>query len=159
MQGNIATVMIMTHGRNQSIFLGGAPEQLTATGNGRTNLYRNDALNIQDLPDPQGELRGASLKLYSCHSMDTNQTRHGDQGPLEGTGETVGQAFFNKFNFLTVTGTAGSVNYYHFWAKRPGYVTPQWSDNYYKPYPANGKWESLTRPLVPKPKIIIECSR
>ena len=142
----IANVMIMTHGKNQSIALDGGKNQLTSTGDGLTNLKGNKAMNVQDLPTPKGNISNAVLNMYSCHSADTEKKAHGEghhaQGALKGTKDPIAYAFARNFNFKGVKGTAESVNYHSFLTDR----TPQWSNNYLKPYPANGgRWTYIHR--------------
>ncbi len=141
---DIKNVMIMTHGKNQSITLDKeGKQQLTSTGNGKTNLKGRYAMNVQDLPTPQGNISNAVLNMYSCHSTDNLKTAHGEgistQGALKGTKDPIAYAFVKKFNFKGVNGTMGAVNYHSFFTDG----TPFWSNNYYKPYPANGKWNYL----------------
>ena len=136
---NISEVMIMTHGKNQSIILDNA-DQFTATGNGVTNLKNNEAPNIQDLPQPSGNIYGATLYLYSCHSADTNPNKHGEgehmQGPLRGSKKPIAYVFAQYFLFYRVYGTSESVNYHSL-----GDLTFPWSNDYLHPYPADGgKW-------------------
>ena len=139
---SIENVMIMTHGKNQSIALDGGDNQLTSTGDGLTNLRGNDAMNVQDLPTPKGDISNAILNMYSCHSADKIPQEHGTQGALKGTQDPIAYAFARKFNFKGVKGTAESVNYHSFFTDG----TPVWSKNYLKPYPANGgKWTYIHR--------------
>ncbi|MCW1887021.1 RHS repeat-associated core domain-containing protein [Luteolibacter flavescens] len=146
MDGEIGRVMIMVHGKNQSIRLSSAAQQMTSTGDGRTNISKSIAPNVQDLPQPKGNIRKAVLYLYSCHSDDCEKKAHGTgdhrQGDLAGTGETVAQAFFNKFPFERVYGTAGSVNY-HSWRTGTAKSSPQ----YLTPYPEDGVWRVYCRPI------------
>lgn len=148
MQGNINQVMIMTHGKNQSIKVG-EEQQFTATGDGKTNISGTQAPNIQDLPKPQGNLQNATLFMYSCHSADAQKKAHGEgdhaQGDLKGTGKTIANVFSETFRFQRVYGTAGSVNYNSFWTNG----TAPWSDSYMQPYPEDGKWLYYTPPALP----------
>lgn len=144
MQGkDIANVIIMTHGKNQSIALDDK-HQLTSTGTGKTNLSGSKAMNVQDLPIPNGNLANAILNMYSCHSADKEPQRHGEkphnQGDLIGTKDPIAYAFAKKFKFKGVIGTAGSVNY-HYWTNG----TFPWSRNYLRPYPQNNKWIYIRR--------------
>jgi hypothetical protein len=140
---DIQSVMIMTHGKNQSIALDDeGHQQLTSTGNGKTNISKSEATNVQDLPNPKGNISNAVLNMYSCHSADKTLQGHGTQGELSGTKEPIAYAFAKKFNFKGVMGTAESVNYHSFLTDR----TPQWSNNYLKPYPANGgRWTYIKK--------------
>lgn len=58
----------MAHGKNQSINVtnidGDANNQLTSTGDGRTNKSNTHATNIQDLGVPEGNINNATLYLY-----------------------------------------------------------------------------------------------
>ena len=56
-------------------------EYITATGNGKTNKYGTPAVNVQDLPKPQGDISNAQLNLNTCKSNSTTQM------PLKGTGK------------------------------------------------------------------------
>ena len=140
---NIQNVMIMTHGKNQSITLDEEGyQQLTSTGNGKTNISKSEATNVQDLPTPKGNISNAVLYMYSCHSADITPQRHGTQGELSGTKDPIAYAFARNFKFRWVIGTAESVNYHSFFTDG----TPSWSDNYLKPYPANGgRWTFIKR--------------
>ena len=138
---NIAKVLIMAHGKNQSINIGnGSNVQFTATGNNQTNISHSSADNIQDLPNPNGDISKAELYLYTCHSADDKPEAHGEgnhmQGPLEGGKQTVAAAFANYFYFKRVWGTRGSVNYHSFWTD----LTSTKSNDYMMPYPEDGKW-------------------
>ncbi len=138
---NIARVMIMSHGKNQSINIGGSPpQQFTATGDGRTNISRSAAPNVQDLPQPIGNITGATLYMYTCHSADTQATAHGSgdhaQGPLLGTQQPIAEVFSRTFNFRSVVGTENAVNYYSFFTTG----TPSVSPGYMQPYPEDGVW-------------------
>ena len=150
MQGNISQVMIVTHGKNQSINLGGS-EQFTATGDGKTNIRGTAAPNIQDLPQPKGSVQDATLFMYSCHSADREKKAHGEgdhrQGDLKGTGQTIASVFSSTFRFKGVQGTEGSVNYNSFLTNG----TTGFSDSYMKPYPENGKWLYYTPPVLTTP--------
>jgi RHS repeat-associated protein len=142
----IANVMIMTHGKNQSITLDGGDNQLTSTGDGLTNLRSNDAMNVQDLPTPKGNISKAVLNMYSCHSADKTEAAHGEgihaQGALKGTKDPIAYAFARKFNFKGVKGTTESVNYHSFLTDGTSIL----SKNYLKPYPANGgRWTYIKK--------------
>ncbi len=137
--------MIMTHGKNQSINVDtDTNAQFTSTGDGKTNISGKAAPNIQDLPTPKADLRGTDLLIYACHSADSAPKAHGEgdhaQGNLKGTKDTVASAFAKTFNFNSVTGTAGSVNYNSFMTNG----TPAWSGSYLKPYPESGTWVKMS---------------
>ncbi len=116
MDGDISDVIIMAHGKNQSINVtnidGDANNQLTSTGDGRTNKSNTHATNIQDLGVPEGNINNATLYLYTCHSADTRPDAHGEQGALTGSKQTVSQSFSQNYDFRFVVSTTGSVNYY-----------------------------------------------
>ena len=144
MHGNIiSNVIIMTHGKNQSIALDDE-NQLTSTGTGKTNISGSKAMNVQDLPEPSGNISNAILNMYSCHSADKEPKKHGErphnQGNLIGSKDPIAYAFARKFKFKGVIGTASSVNYYY-WTNG---VFP-WSNKYLKPYPQNNKWIYIKR--------------
>jgi RHS repeat-associated protein len=147
--GNMQEVMIMMHGKNQSIRPGDG-QQFTATGNGKTNISGSPAPNVQDLPLPKGNISKARLLLFSCHSADEEAMAHGEgdhaQGNLSGSKLPIAHAFALHFGFQSVRGTAGSVNYYSFSTTS----TPKWSDNYFKPYAENGKWNTLVSAISGK---------
>ena len=132
MSGNIQKVQILAHGRNQSINVsnkdGDAANQLTSTGDGKTNESGTEATNVQDLPHPKGNIENADLELYTCHSADESKTE--GKGSLTGTKDTISKAFAKSFNFRSVSGTSGSVNYN---------INP-FSKDFYKPYSTNGSW-------------------
>ena len=71
MNGDIEAVLIMTHGKNQSISMDNG-KQITSTGDGKTNIYNDEAFNVQDLGVPAGNISNATLFMYSCHSADDN---------------------------------------------------------------------------------------
>ena len=145
----ISEVLIMTHGKNQSILVGDG-QQFTATGNGKTNISYGPAPNIQDLPQPRGNIDKAMLYMYSCHSADMNPYAHGKgdhrQGPLLGTKHPIAYVMAQKFKFYGVRGTAESVNYHSFWTD---FTLPTSKDSM-RPYPANGgKWKVFYNPNNP----------
>ena len=146
---NISEVLIMTHGKNQSIMVGDG-QQFTATGDGKTNIAKSPAPNIQDLPQPKGNIYKAMLYMYSCHSADMNPKPHGEgdhrQGALAGSKLPIAYVFAQKFQFYGVRGTAESVNYHSFFTDG----TTSFSKNYMRPYPANdGKWHMFYNPNNP----------
>ncbi|VBB45384.1 hypothetical protein TRIP_D300213 [uncultured Paludibacter sp.] len=144
MQGDVNSVMIMTHGKNQSIAVGKeGKDQITATGDGATNIKGTEVPNVQDLPQPKANLSNATLYMYSCHSADNEPKAHGQgdhaQGELKGSKKPIAQVFSEIFNFQNVQGTKGSVNYTN------PYIPLAWAPmtrNPYgsKPYPENGRW-------------------
>ena len=152
---NIAEVMIMTHGKNQSINIGnnGTNAQFTSTGTGLTNRSRSSAPNFQDLPNPTGNISNATLRLYTCHSADTDPTPHGSgdhqQGALTGTAEPIAQTISRTFNFSRVIGTAGSVNY----DGGPPSFFNNWSFSYtpYVPVPEDGIWVTYSHGSIYTP--------
>lgn len=148
MQGKINQVMIMTHGKNQSIKVGEG-QQFTATGDGKTNITGTPAPNIQDLPQPQGNIENATLSMYSCHAADQEKKAHGEgdhaQGDLKGTGKNIANVFSETFRFGKVYGTQGAVNYNSFWTNG----TSTSSSIYMQPYPENGHWLYYTPPVIP----------
>ena len=78
----IKEVNLNYHGNNQTIMLDASnSEYITATGNGKTNKYGTPAVNVQDLPKPQGDISNAQLNLNTCKSNSTTQM------PLKGTGK------------------------------------------------------------------------
>jgi len=137
---SIEEVLIMTHGKNQSITLSDG-HQFTSTGDGVTNITHSDAPNIQDLPLPIGNINNATLYMYSCHSMDNVGIEHEGQGALAGTKQPIGHAFVSTFNFSKVVGTRGSINYHSFSTD----FTFPCSFEYLKPYPKDGVWIYATR--------------
>ena len=146
---DISEVLIMTHGKNQSIAFADN-EQLTSTGDGKTNINHNDATNVQDLPQPSGNIERAVLYMYSCHSADKNPEAHGSgvhrQGALSGTKLPIAYVFAQTFNFYEVRGTAESVNYHYY---LPDLTFP-FSDDFLQPYPANkGRWRVIYNPNHP----------
>jgi RHS repeat-associated protein len=150
MQGDISMVLIMMHGKNQSIRVGEG-QQFTATGDGTTNIAHTKAPNIQALPRPSGNIRCATLFMYTCHSADTERDAHGSgdhaQGALQGSCKPIAQVFSESFEFQEVIGTAGAVNYHSVLTDQ----TPPWRDKYMMPYPEDRVWLSYDRP-APKPK-------
>jgi len=147
MQGIPTNVLIMTHGKNQSIKIG-EKEQFTSTGTGRTNIRNDKAPNIQDLPEPKAIIINCTLYMYSCHSNDTQPKPHGEgdhrQGELKGVkgkkALPIAQVFASEFRFKSVIGTAGSVNYHSFFTD----FTSPLSKNYLMPYPENHKWDQIS---------------
>jgi RHS repeat-associated protein len=145
MDGDVKEVMIMTHGKNQSI-KPGEGQQFTATGDGKTNISGAAAPNVQDLPQPKGNITQAALLMYSCHSADTAPKAHGEgdhrQGDLKGSKQPIAEVFARTFPFVSVTGTIGSVNYNSFWTNG----TLPSSSSYMRPYPQDGRWKVYVSP-------------
>ncbi|MCK4790245.1 MAG: hypothetical protein KAV87_41290 [Desulfobacteraceae bacterium] len=141
MRGDIRSVMITMHGRNQNI-VPGEGQQFTSTGIGITNISRSEAPNIQDLPQPVGTITAATLYIYSCHSADTHAEARPelDQGPLIGTGMPVAQAFSHTFAFNRVRGTADQVNFYN-WSEG---ALPS-TEHYLLPFPVDSYWVHFRR--------------
>lgn len=127
---DIREVNLNYHGNNQTLILDNTNnEYVTATGDGKTNKYGNDALNVQDLPKPLGNITNAQLNINSCKSNST------DQNELKGSKQTLMQAFRNSFDFYKVRGTSNGVSYDR--------ETKQ-------PFPGHrywpGKWDYMERP-------------
>ena len=135
---NIAEVNLNYHGNNQTIFLNASKgEYLTATGNGFTNTQpqsrRVAADNVQDLPNPIGNISHAQLNINSCRSNGTNQK------PLLGSGKTLMKVFADSFIFQAVRGTSVGVSYSR-WDLLPH---PQYlaSEGWFK------NWEYIGQPI------------
>lgn len=150
MAGNdIQKILIMTHGKNQSIRVdnndGNGVHQFTSTGNGKTNLTGSDAYDVSNLGTPKGKITNATLYMYSCHSADKQAEAHGSgdhrQGALIGTMLPIAHRFAQKFDFSKVVGTQGAVNYNSFFTNG----TLPFSSNYMKPYPEDGKWINIVK--------------
>ena len=141
MNGDIEAVLIMTHGKNQSISMDNG-KQITSTGDGKTNIYNDEAFNVQDLGVPAGNISNATLFMYSCHSADDKMKAHQNQGALKGCKKPIAQVFSETFNFKIVQGTKGSVNYYNwFEAFMNNFLSfGHRPHTYLLPHPANGKW-------------------
>ncbi|OYQ50638.1 hypothetical protein CHU92_00035 [Flavobacterium cyanobacteriorum] len=134
MNGAPKEVIIMTHGKNQSINVNSETNaQFTSTGDGKTNISGSDAMNVQDLAQPKADLSGTRLNMYTCHSADRVKEAHGDQGPLRGTMQPIADAFKTNFGFKQVKGTNGSVNYHSLMTDGTRPSSPQ----YMRPYTAN----------------------
>ena len=134
-------VVLNFHGKNQSLNTNGATNsQFTATENGKTNKAGSDATNVSSLPTPKADISKCELQLNTCHSMDTEPKAHGEgdhaQGDLKGSGKTLGQDFRDSFDFKSVRGTKGAVNYN---------LAPN------TPYPEDKTWETLKRPVDSPP--------
>ena len=102
----IQEVNLNYHGSNQALHLDYAKRQyITATGNGKTNTLGNSALNVQDLPNPLGDISHAQLNINSCES--NSRTQH----PLKGNGKTLMETFADEFKFQAVRGSSVGVSY------------------------------------------------
>ena len=98
------------HGSNQALHLDRKNNQyITSTGDGTTNKSGTEGMtNVQDLPDPSGNISKAILYINSCKSNSHTQR------PLKGTGETLMESFANKFGFFIIRGTEAGVSYNRF---------------------------------------------
>lgn len=133
---SVEEVMIMAHGQNQSINLSNSDDannQLTSTGDGKTNKSETEAVNIQDLTTNEN-FKNASLFLYTCHSADSEASPHSGQSALKGSKLNVAEAFAKTFTFKSVKGTAGGVSY------NVSTIT-----NFLRPYPNNNVWKVYYR--------------
>lgn len=138
MGSNTSQIIIMTHGKNQSLTLSNK-EQITSTGNGLTNKSKSEALDVSKLSNTNFDPSNVTLSLYSCHSSDYIASPHGNgdhsQGRLSGSKQPIAEAFETKFNFKYVKGTDGAVNYHSIFDQTiPGSI------EYLKPYPESGNW-------------------
>ena len=126
---HILEVNLNYHGNNQTLILNADDgAYITATGDGRTNRYGNPAINVQDLPQPIGSIRFASLFINSCHSNSTSQYK------LKGTANTLMEAFYNNFNFYKIRGTQAGVSYNRYTTlPEPQYFWQKW--DYFIHYP------------------------
>lgn len=103
---NIREVNLNYHGNNQTLMLNSSKgEYITSTGDGKTNVSGTQALNVQDLPKPSGNISNAQLNINSCKSNNSSQF------PLKGTKQTLMHAFRNTFDFYKVRGTSDGVSY------------------------------------------------
>lgn len=135
---NIAEVNLNYHGNNQTLFLDASNHQyLTATNDGFTNTQpRSDkipATNLQDLPNPNGNISHAQLNINSCKSNSLTQK------PLLGSKQTLMGAFAESFRFQAVRGTSVGVSYSR-WdlLPHPQYFSSQgWFKN----------WEYIGQPI------------
>jgi hypothetical protein len=119
---DIKEVNLNYHGNNQTLYLNTANSQyITATGNNETNKGTKDVLNVQELPAPSGNISKAQLNVNSCKSNSHTQY------PLQGSGLTLMEAFYQTFDFVTVRGTSGGVSYSRF-TNAP---IPQGGNNWY----------------------------
>ena len=108
---NICEVNLNYHGSNQALHLNvdeqhpDKSQYITATGNGRTNVNYSAALNVQDLPNPQGNISHAQLNINSCKS--NSKVQH----ELKGNKKTLMRTFADEFNFQAVRGSSVGVSY------------------------------------------------
>ena len=110
---SISEVDLNYHGNNQTLILNPSEsEYITSTGDGLTNVLGNSATNVQDLPNPQGDISNAQLNINSCKSNSKTQYQ------LKGSGLTLMESLRQQFEFKTVRGTASSVSYYYI-SKKP----------------------------------------
>ncbi len=144
MNGSPELVVINSHGKNQSLNAGHSNlDQLTATGDGLTNISGTKVGNIQDLSSPKADFSQTNLQLNTCHANDTDPEKHGKQGALKGTKYTLAQAFLAKFKFKSVRASKDSVGYIHslnsgwYWG-----ISDHWEVG--DPYPEDGKWDHLS---------------
>ena len=128
---DIQEINVNYHGNNQTIMLNSSEGQyITATGNGLSNVSNTPAFNVQDLPNPIGNVMNAQLNLNTCRS--NNHSQH----PLAGSGLTLAEAFRSKFNFNIVRGTHAGVSYNRFTKHpEPQHFWQKW-DYLYRPYPS-----------------------
>ncbi len=128
---DIQEINVNYHGNNQTIMLNSSEGQyITATGNGLSNVSNTPAFNVQDLPNPIGNVMNAQLNLNTCRS--NNHFQH----PLAGSGLTLAEAFRYKFNFNVVRGTYAGVSYNRFTKHpEPQHFWQKW-DYLYRPYPS-----------------------
>ena len=132
MGGNdIREVNLNYHGSNQALHLDYKKKQyVTATGNGyinsQTQSDKIEALNVQDLPIPVGDISHAQLNINSCKSNSTSQK------PLLGNGKTLMRTFADTFYFQTVRGTSVGVSYDRFLlTPHPKYLSSEgWFKNW-----------------------------
>mgnify|MGYP000182465996 CR=1 FL=1 len=146
MDGEPELVVINSHGKNQSMVMGEGDDmdQMTATGNGETNINGTPVKNVQSLPQPKADLSGTLLYLNTCHSNDTKPEAHGKQGALKGSKQTIAQVFASHFDFKAVRGTKDSVGYIHelnsgWWLG----IDDSWEVG--DPYPEDGKWDYISK--------------
>ncbi len=144
MNGSPELVVINSHGKNQSLNAGHeSKDQLTATGDGLTNISGTKVGNIQDLSSPKADFSQTNLQLNTCHANDTKPEEHDGQGALKGTKHTLAQAFLAKFKFKSVRASKDSVGYIHslnsgwYWG-----ISDHWEVG--DPYPEDSKWDHLS---------------
>ena len=150
MGGSPSLVIINSHGKNQSMTVGHGKsfDQMTATGDGKTNINGTKVSDIQGLEQPKADLSQAGLFLNTCHSNDTNPDAHGGvghrQGALKGAKQTIAQVFASQFDFSFVRATKESVGYIN--VHNSGY-TPFIDDSWEKgdPYPEDDKWDFISK--------------
>ncbi|NOQ70876.1 MAG: hypothetical protein GQ574_02675 [Crocinitomix sp.] len=150
MSGSPSLVIINSHGKNQSMTVGHGESfgQLTATGNGKTNINGTKVSNVQDLEQPKADLSQAGLFLNTCHSNDTNPDAHGgvghEQGALKGTKQTIAQVFASQFDFSFVRATKDSVGYVNLHnSGHTPFIDNSWERG--DPYPEDDKWDFISK--------------
>ena len=96
-------------------------QYLTATGDGKTNIYKKPAMNVQDLNKPKGDVSMAQLNINSCYSNKKNSN-------LSGNGQTLMESFANTTDFNIVRGTSVGVSYNRIthWPIPQRYRTYKW---------------------------------
>ena len=105
---NIREVALNYHGGPQTINLDYKTKQyLTSTGDGRTPMG-NPATNVEDLPNPSGNVRNAQLNINSCRSNDKSGITRGKT--------TIAQAFRNSTSFFSIRTTDKKVNYWYWFS-------------------------------------------
>ncbi|MES2727910.1 MAG: RHS repeat-associated core domain-containing protein [Bacteroidota bacterium] len=110
-------VVINHHGSNQAIHLDHRNEEyITSTGNGLTNILKNEGTDISQLPQPKANLSGSVLEINSCHSNEKDMFSEKSQSK-----KTLAKAFADGYGFQYVRGTSGSVNF-----NSDGSASPQW---------------------------------
>ena len=105
---NIREVALNYHGGPQTINLDYKTKQyLTSTGDGKTPMG-NPATNVEDLPNPSGNVRNAQLNINSCRSNDKSGITRGKT--------TIAQAFRNSTSFFSIRTTDKKVNYWYWFS-------------------------------------------
>ena len=130
---DIKEVNLNYHGSNQAVHLDvntKPPQYITATGDEKTNRSEKDAINVQDLPVPSGNIDNAQLNLNTCKSNSRTQYK------LKGSKQTLMEAFYKSTNFATVRGTSYGVSY---------------DRRTLQPFPGrswlHGTWDYMKRPM------------
>jgi len=137
----IKEVNLNYHGNNQTVFLDAMNnEYITATGDGQTSKSEIDATNVQDLPQPIGDISKAQLNLNTCKSNSTTQY------PLKGNGKTLMRTFKDEFKFERVRGSSVGVSY----GRLDGMPHPKYfsSKGWFK------DWEYMGKPIIKSSKVI-----
>jgi RHS repeat-associated protein len=127
---DIKEVNLNYHGSSQTLNLdNGGNQYITSTGSGKTPKGTK-ATNVQNLPNPVGNIQNAQLNINSCKSNSTTQYT------LKGSGLTLAQAFSVYSRFSVVRGTSSSVSYRWIGDREP---YPRFGSPF-------GKWDYLTKP-------------